>query len=150
MVMASGLARLLLTGEHHCLLDDKGRLNFPAKMRDKMGDSFLIAPWVENCLVAIPEHKLEKVAEMLDSQMMSDTRDGGLSFFSQAEDVSPDKQGRILIPQTLRSSIALEKDVVVVGAGMFAEIWRPDEWEQHKASFANKAKTAAGFKSIGL
>lgn len=148
--MASGLARFLLTGEHHCLLDDKGRLNFPAKMRDKMGESFLIAPWVENCLVAIPEHKLEKVAELLDSQIMSDTRDGGLSFFSRAEDVTPDKQGRILLSQKLRDYIHLDKDVVVVGAGMFAEIWRPDEWEEHKATFDNKQATAASLKKIGL
>lgn len=49
--------------------------------------------------------------------------------FSGAAEVTPDKQGRILIPQNLRQFAGLEKDVVVIGANNKAEIWEKSRWE---------------------
>ena len=39
-------------------------------------------------------------------------------LFSGAGVLTPDKQGRVLIPQDLRSFAGLEKDVVVIGANI--------------------------------
>ena len=37
-------------GRYDYTIDAKGRLNFPAKFRDAMGESFVVLEWVDNCL----------------------------------------------------------------------------------------------------
>ena len=41
-------------GRYDYTIDAKGRLNFPAKFRDAMGESFVVLEWVDNCLFALP------------------------------------------------------------------------------------------------
>jgi MraZ protein len=41
-----------------------------------------------------------------------------------------DKQGRLLIPQTLRDYANLQKDVVLVGEGKKIEIWAKERWQE--------------------
>ena len=48
--------------------------------------------------------------------------------FPAPYDVEPDKQGRILIPQVLRSLAELENSVVVAGNGQWLEIWAPENF----------------------
>ena len=59
---------------------------------------------------------------------------GGGSF-SGAGVLTPDKQGRVLIPQDLRQFAGLEKDVVVIGANTKAEIWDRARWEALNAAW---------------
>ena len=41
-------------GRYDYTIDAKGRLNFPAKFRDAMGESFVVLEWVDSCLFALP------------------------------------------------------------------------------------------------
>jgi len=49
-------------------------------------------------------------------------------MFAGAADVECDKQGRILLPQSLRDYAGLNKDVTVIGTGSRAEIWDAQAW----------------------
>ncbi|MFV0412750.1 MAG: division/cell wall cluster transcriptional repressor MraZ [Oscillospiraceae bacterium] len=148
--MPSLLGAKLLTGEHRCLLDEKGRLNFPAKLRDKMGETFWVTRWMDDCLLAIPEEKLETVVETLEAKGMIESREARLVLFSAAEDVTPDKQGRILLTMAQREHIELKKDAVVIGLGSYAEIWTSEDWQKRKEGFKNKNANTAILKEIGL
>ena len=53
-------------GRYDYTIDAKGRLNFPAKFRDAMGESFVVLEWVDNCLFVLPLPEVEKLAEKLD------------------------------------------------------------------------------------
>ena len=53
-------------------------------------------------------------------------------FFSGAAELEPDKQGRVLIPQSLRDFAGLERDVMVIGASVRAEIWDRQKWEENQ------------------
>ena len=50
-------------------------------------------------------------------------------MFSSAVEVTPDKQGRILIPQNLRDYAGLTKDILVIGVQNRAEIWNSAAWK---------------------
>mgnify|MGYP003345118115 FL=1 len=54
-------------------------------------------------------------------------------LFSGASDETPDKQGRVSVPQILRDYAGLDRDVVVVGNGTTCEIWDAEAWTQYLA-----------------
>ena len=56
--------------------------------------------------------------------------DAARSFFAGTAEVSPDKQGRIAIPQQLREYAGLDKDVVVAGVFSRIEIWDGRRWRE--------------------
>ena len=62
---------------------------------------------------------------------------------SPAREVEPDKQGRILIPQSLREHAGLEKDVTVIGAAVRAEIWDTARWNAYNESQTDEAIEAS-------
>ena len=88
-------------GRYDYTIDAKGRLNFPAKFRDAMGESFVVLEWVDNCLFVLPLPEVEKLAEKLEADELMDSWEVSGDLFSTACEVVPDKQGRILLPAEL-------------------------------------------------
>jgi MraZ protein len=54
-------------------------------------------------------------------------------FLSGATDETPDKQGRVLLPQLLRDYANLSKELVIIGVGARAEIWDAQTWNDYLA-----------------
>ena len=122
----------MLIGRYDYTIDDKSRLNFPAKFRDDMGASFIVTCWLDGCLAAFPPEEWQRVTNALREKSMVRARDVQRYLYASATEVSPDKQGRILIPQYLRREALLEKDVTIIGVGGRVEIWATDAWEKHQ------------------
>ena len=60
-------------------------------------------------------------------------------IFASAANVEPDKQGRVLIPQALRTHADLGSgEVVVVGLSNHAEIWNAEKWDKINAEMTNE------------
>ena len=110
-------------GRYDYTIDAKGRLNFPAKFRDAMGESFVVLEWVDSCLFALPMEEVQRLADKLESDELMDSWAISGDLFSTACEVVPDKQGRILLPAELRAYAGLEKDVTIIGNRNHAEIW---------------------------
>ncbi len=119
----------MLIGEYSHNIDAKGRLSFPSKLRDDLGLSFIITKGLDDCLFVYSLAEWENITEKINSLPVSKGRALARFFFSGACEVSPDKQGRVLIPQVLRTHANLTKDVIVIGASNRAEIWDKDKWE---------------------
>lgn len=127
-----------LTGTYNHNMDKKGRINFPAKLRDQLGTSFWISrSLTEKCLMV---HSMDGWSD-LERQFRSIPGINGerarRALFSSAMEVTPDQQGRILIPAALRKYAGLAPDdsVVVVGTGRKAEIWKEAFWEEQQADY---------------
>ncbi len=65
----------MLLGEYNYAVDNKGRLNFPAKFRENMGDTFIVTQWLDNCLVAFPQEEWERMYALLYEKSMVKSRD---------------------------------------------------------------------------
>ena len=67
-------------------------------------------------------------------------------FYSRAEEVAFDSQGRILIPERLVEFARLKRDVVLMGIHDHAEIWDKELWEgflsEHSSDFDEMADRA--------
>lgn len=116
----------MFKGEHWCTLDEKGRLSFPTKFRDEIGQSFTITRWLGHCLVAFPTDQWNRIESILSGNSLVKGLEVKRMLYGGAVDVTMDKQGRVLIPPELRRRAKLEKDIVVLGVGQMIEIWNAD------------------------
>ncbi len=122
----------MFLGEYTHSLDSKGRLTIPAKFRDQLATGLVVTRNPsERCLLVLPQAEWESVAGKVNSLPMMDSRSGLLrrAFFSAAEDLKPDRQGRILVSQRLRDYAQMQSEVVVNGMYTFLELWDPANWE---------------------
>jgi division/cell wall cluster transcriptional repressor MraZ len=51
-------------------------------------------------------------------------------YFGQAEDLAPDRQGRVLLPERLRNWAQLDRELVFVGCFDRIEIWGAEVWKE--------------------
>lgn len=126
----------MLKGEYSHNIDAKGRLIIPAKMRDDLGENFVITKGMENCLYVYPEEQWKAFEEQLNAlPTTTDKKARAFAYFFQgsAIDGDLDKQGRTLISSVLRDYAELEKEVVFIGMGKRAEIWDKKRWDEKNA-----------------
>ncbi|MBQ6074830.1 MAG: division/cell wall cluster transcriptional repressor MraZ [Lachnospiraceae bacterium] len=121
----------MLMGEYSHSLDAKGRIIIPAKLRDQLGGTFVVCKGLERCLFVFSPAEWEKLANKLQTLPLTDARARKFSRYllAGASEVEMDKQGRALLPQNLRESAGLIRDVVLCGVGNRAEIWSKEAWE---------------------
>ena len=122
----------MFIGEYQHSLDSKNRVIMPARFREKLGDNFVMTKGLDNCLFIYTQDEWDKVEEKLKNLPLSN-KDGRAFvrfFFSGASEGETDKQGRALIPSTLKEYAKIEKDVVIIGVSTRIEIWSVEEWNR--------------------
>lgn len=125
-----------MTGEHQHLLDAKGRLFIPAKLREELGMSFYICKGMDHCLSVYSQEAWGKMEEKLAQLPQSQSRLLKRMLFPTAQRCEPDGQGRILLSAALRDYAAIDKNVIVAGVGDHAEIWAAEKWEEQCEGFS--------------
>lgn len=123
----------MLMGEYEHTLDPKGRVIFPAKLREDLGDNFIIAKGLDNCLFVYPPAQWQRLQDSINALPFSKASALQRFFFSGASEAVSDKQGRVLIPANLRQYAGLDKDIIIVGASVRAEIWDKAKWLEQSA-----------------
>ena len=121
----------MLMGQYEHSIDPKNRINFPAKFRDQLGESFILTVGLDECVAVYSAGEWDKLEQKINQLPMSRGRSIKRYFFSNAVTVEPDKQGRILLPPHLREYAHLEKDVIVTGASDHSEIWDVERWQSY-------------------
>jgi MraZ protein len=106
----------------------------PAKLRDKLGMSFIAAAVMDHCVCLYSEEEWEKLLAGLAEMPMTKARRLQRYLSANAVDVQIDSQGRILLPKHLLEYAGLTKEAVVIGAGNRAEIWSPQEYAKESES----------------
>jgi len=80
----------------------------------------------------MPRAVWDEVAAKVSALPLTDPRSALLrrALFSAAEDLTPDRQGRILVSQRLRDYAQIDAEVVVAGVDRFIELWQPALWTE--------------------
>ena len=128
----------MLTGTYNQSMDQKGRMAFPSKLREIMGERLIVTKGVDGCLFVYSVEDFAQKAEKLKALPMAQGLRLQRSFMANAVELEADKQGRILIPAILRSIPALEKDITVVGVSDHCEIWDQKRWEEFNLSITDE------------
>lgn len=140
----------MFMGTYEHGLDAKGRVIIPAKLRDNLGESFVVTLGLDGCLFAYPMDEWESfVNKLKELPGTKEARKLQRYFLAGAAPCEVDKQGRVLIPANLREQAGLSKDVVFVGVLQKIEIWSKEHWQEND-DYENVDDIAEHMSEFGL
>ncbi|NLA70210.1 MAG: division/cell wall cluster transcriptional repressor MraZ [Clostridiales bacterium] len=115
----------MFTGTYQNSIDSKNRMIIPAKYRDQIGTQCILTRGFDRCLYIYSMEEWEVLVDKIKQLKQSDpdVRRFIREFFSNTEECHLDAQGRILIPQNLRTYAGITKDLVTKGAMDKIEVW---------------------------
>lgn len=141
----------MFMSEYNHTIDAKGRLIIPSKFREVLGEEFVVSKGMDGCLFVYANDDWNEFEQKLTSLPLinKEARQFARFFLAGAAQVEVDKQGRILLPATLREFAGLDKDVVLVGVGSRIEIWSKEKYDAIGEDVDMDNITAA-MESLGL
>ena len=116
-----------MTGTYQHLIDSKGRISVPSRLREDLGETFYVTMSMNKCLTAYPMNiwsKFEEKASAMPLVKQNKMR----PLFANALKCDVDPQGRILLTQALRDIAGLKKNVTFVSVGTYVELWDSETW----------------------
>jgi MraZ protein len=137
-------------GQYSYTLDEKGRVNIPARFRRALTpearETFVVTGGFDHCLFVFPLDEWERKEILLREQSITNenVRKVVRILLMNATESTCDKQGRILIPSHLIAWARLDKEVLINGALERIELWNPQVFAEYvgdiEQSFEELAK----------
>jgi MraZ protein len=126
----------MFIGEYQHAIDSKNRMIIPSKFREELGSTFVLTKGLDGCLYAYTMLEWKDIEEKLKKLPLTskDARAFTRFFFSGANEIEIDKQGRALIPQNLLEYAGVEKEIVSIGVSTRIEIWSKNKWDDYNDS----------------
>ncbi len=128
-------------GRYEYAMDARGRVPLPPRFRDDFARGAVLSQGPDLCLRLFTAESFDQQAALYTSEPATE-RSGRImrrGFFARSFSVELDRQGRILIPGSLRAYASLEASVAVVGAGEWLEIWNPERLDAEMAAEESRA-----------
>jgi len=127
---------MIFQGEFNNSIDPKGRLSIPARFRELLleqfgGERLVVTKNYDEGVTAYPLKQWEELVSKVDALNPGPLKTSAMRLMiAPAVECGFDKQGRILIPEALRSHAGLQKDVVVVGMDDKIDIYSQSRHEE--------------------
>lgn len=137
-------------------MDSKGRLSFPSRFRDVLhqfeSEILMVTTWGKHLRVfPVSEWETLETNLLAKGKEQPDLASFVRLVVSGVNECSLDKQGRLLLPQALRSEANLCKDVVLTGMLDWVEIWAKDAWNvEHQSAQANFESYQNKLSNLGM
>ncbi|MDE1970468.1 MAG: division/cell wall cluster transcriptional repressor MraZ [Patescibacteria group bacterium] len=124
----------MFIGEYSHNLDEKGRMAVPVKFRADLAGGAIVTRGLDSCLFVYTMRDWEQLAGKLTALPLSQANSRAFArlMLAGAMNVEVDSQGRVLIPEYLRTYAGLDKKVVVAGLYNRIEIWNETKWNAYK------------------
>lgn len=143
----------MFIGEYNHNIDSKGRLAIPAKFRAVLKKGAVVTKGLDNCLFLYSKEEFKEMAKKAASLPISQAKARAFArhMLAGAMDVEFDGQGRITLPEYLRSFSSLKKKVIVAGLYNHLEIWDESAWNKYKSSSEkNSSAIAEALGDLGI
>ncbi len=123
----------MFISRYYHTLEAKGRLAIPSAYREKLSSGGVITVGLDGCLFLFPNSYWQELcAKLVNLPLTNKTaRQYTRLLVQSAVELNLDPQGRTLIPEYLKASASLKKQVVVAGALTRVEIWDRDRYHEH-------------------
>ena len=142
---------IMFMGEYSHTIAAKGRLIIPSKFREQLGEEFVLTKGFDGSLSIYPNDEWAAFEEKLRALPLTNKNARTFSrfFVAGATSCELDKQGRILVPATLREFAGLEKDVVLTGNINRIEIWSKEKWNEN-SNYDDMDAIAESMEEMGI
>ena len=123
----------MFSGQYRVAIDEKGRIAIPTRFRTDFETGAHIGKWLDPCLALYTRAAWEEIENRVDPLPITDraARDLQRYLHSWTFPVEVDRQGRLVVPGTLRESAGLAgPEVLIVGSGARLELWSADRWAE--------------------
>lgn len=116
--------------------DSKNRVPIPPRYRDDFKEGAVLTTGLEPCVVLYTLAGFEEAAEKVESipEETEEGRDARRDFFANAQPIDKDSQHRLTLQEKWVQHAGLDKEVMVIGAGKWLEIWDKATWEMRDTS----------------
>lgn len=123
----------MFIGEYSHNLDDKGRLAIPKKFRAAFSGGAVVTRGLDECLFLYSKKEWNELAKKLSSLPFSQANSRAFArlMLAGAMDAPLDKQGRIILPEYLRSYAGLSKEITLAGLYNRIELWDTSTWRAY-------------------
>ena len=136
--------KIVLFGGYQHNIDKKGRVFIPAKLRDELGEEFIVCRGIagKRCLCVYSTEEWNNLVEQIST--LPNTKSSAVKRFlyDGAFNVEFDAQGRILIPATLREYACLEDAAHIIGMNTNLEIWNKELWQKENSDYTPESIAA--------
>ena len=134
----------MLYGGYQHTVDKKGRVAIPSKLRDELGNSFMICQGIygKRCLCVYSMDKWNELVEKIGNLPSAKASVVKRFLYEGAFNVEFDSQGRILIPTPLREYAGLENEAHIIGMDTNLEIWNTQLWIEERAQYSPESIAA--------
>ena len=146
------LKGIMFIGEYSHAIDDKGRVAVPAKFRNMLQNGAVVTRGLDNCLFLYAKEEWQKLAEQISASPINKANSRAFSRFmlAGAMEAEFDRQGRILLPEYLRTHAGLRKNVILAGLYNRIEIWDEGSWQKYsKVTGRNSGRIAEELEGVG-
>ncbi len=111
-----------------------------------------VARWLDTCLAIHTRAAWSEIGDKVAALPKADPRSRMLQrrLFGGAIETEIDKQGRLLLPQNLRTFAGIDAEVTVVGSQDHVELWAPDRWAEYSRELEDPDAFAAAISGLGF
>ena len=125
-------------------VDSKNRLFVPAKYREELGETFVVSQSIRGNYLKIYSHaEWEKYIAPIKLLPRKTSEEALRFLIGNSIEVSPDGQGRIILPPSMLQFASITKGTVIIGCGDYAEIWAEESYDNNQAEQDMEAIRAA-------
>lgn len=142
----------MFLGQYRHNLDSKNRLTVPARYREPLAEGAYVTRGFDGNLMVYTAADFGQISQQASETSVTDQSARQLKrlLFANADFITIDKSGRMLIPDFLRQIAGLENEVVLAGMGDHLEIWSPDRWMNQMEILDNPEANAERFASLNI
>ena len=135
----------MLLGQHEGKVGAKGRVAFPKKFREILGDSLIITLGYENSLITVSQQSWQALLEGTEGLpwTFGPARATQRFILGGASQIELDAKGRFILPVYLRSYAKITGEIVFVGLSRYVEIWDKSHWEVYRKNLEKNIETIA-------
>lgn len=135
----------MLLGQFNSKVGEKGRVAFPKRFRETMGDTIIITYGFENSLMVVSEPNWRSLLEGTEDKpfLLSSARDTQRFLLGGATVVELDAQGRFVVPEYLREFAEIKEELVFLGLSRYVEIWDKKKWEKQREKIKDNISEVA-------
>ncbi|PIQ70192.1 division/cell wall cluster transcriptional repressor MraZ [Candidatus Shapirobacteria bacterium CG03_land_8_20_14_0_80_40_19] len=142
----------MLIGQYRTKVSPKGRLAFPKRFREVLGDNLVVTVGYENSLMVVSAKNYKSLVESTEGKpvILNSARDTARFLLGEATEIDLDEQGRCVLPSYLRAHARIGEEAIFLGLNKYVEIWDKQVWDEYQKYLKeNINKIAEKLSNVG-